>query len=223
MQNILRVAFSLSCLVLSSLVLSSGANALSIYGERSVIQRTSSSVQSSKLDKLYSEFRKKADYFGALAVDESGASVNAIWNLNSKDEAIRVALQMCKIDLSMNQVAGKCSLYAIAVPRGYNEDNTISSTLSKQFRRYQSKQEAGKFGAFAVAKGTPTYGNAWGYGSKRAAERRALRECEDAIFESHYGIPKRGRKNLKGVLALQYRANEKLNYHKCRIVHLSVP
>lgn len=220
----MRIRIFRSLFIISLALACSQAAALTIYDGGTQIQTMPSSVESEDIRKSFSQFKKSAAYFGAMSVNDGDKSAHGIWSLHSKDEAIKLALKMCQIHGSMRHLKGsKCSIYAVATPRGYKNDDTVSAKIGKEFRIYEQKQKPGKYGAFAVAKGGPTFGRSWGYPSKNTAAGRAKSECEKALFGKYYGIPKAGTKNISGYKAMQYRANERLNFNTCRIVHITSP
>ncbi len=163
-------------------------------------------------------FRNTKRYFGAFAINPQ--SDISFWtrDFSSLNAAKKSALKGCEIysknDENDNPAdTKKCLLHTISVPKGIsvNDDNAmgLSSSALKSFNgRYQSKQKANKFGAFAHNQG-PNFGMSWNYKSEAEARETALSYCEAGVARDRTQFDSEARAFAKST-----------GFDKCEIVHV---
>ncbi|PCD77914.1 hypothetical protein [Pseudothioclava arenosa] len=172
-----------------------------------------SRVQSAALRR----FRGKTGYFAAIAYHPVDTVDFWVWNIHSLETARRMAVGGCEaIAKDKNEDPKLCKLYASVIPKGLDPYEQKASGLSEAGLKeltgpYRRKQEAGRYGAFAIS-GMGDWGYTWNRRNKEDAIGSAIASCEAAADNAIAGWSVETRKKVN---------RAKLN--TCKVIHVTIP
>ncbi|WP_152610540.1 hypothetical protein [Leisingera sp. ANG-DT] len=195
---------------LCSLATSASAEEILLEGTRPKVTVHSAERLSGEIKRQFAYFRKNADFYGALYVNRAEDVAGEFWDTRNIALAKQSAQKSCRLK---SQDQSLCELYATVGPR--NPANGTGATLSQSgnrtFKKYQSLQKAGKFGAFATTGyGSPGY--SWGYSTEVEARASAIRGCESGLEKIY--------KNTSAHLVQNVMDKKR---DTCRVIHVSKP
>lgn len=139
--------------------------------------------------------RGNKQYFGAMYFNPFEDTAAFMTQFHSLESAKLAAKTSCQI--VSKERADQCQLYATVVPKSFSPETTQASGLgmhaySSYRGKYRSKQETGKYGAFAIS-GMSSFGYSFGYNSKEEAIDTALSYCQSDVARFMTRLGKDGR------------------------------
>jgi hypothetical protein len=131
--------------------------------------------------RIFTDFRSERSHFGAYARNIAEDTSYWVRNFSDLGKARAAALKGCDV-LSTSGVKGKCTIYAVMVPKGMDVSTTNARQLGREAAQvftgsYRSKQVEGRYGAFASSPSS-AYGTSWNWPNAAEARATALAYCE---------------------------------------------
>lgn len=136
----------------------------------------------------------RKQYFGAMYFNPTEDNAFAVTQYHSLENAKTAAKAGCEITSKNDD---QCKLYVTVVPKSFSPATTRASGLgmgaySLYVGKYRNKQEAGKYGAFAIS-GMANFGYSYAYDGKENATDTALTYCQSSVAKSMISLGKEGR------------------------------
>ena len=161
------------------------AEAVKIYKPSKSYVQLSKEKLGKDTKKRVSNFKSKAGYYGAVAVNISEDVGGSTWDYHSLEQAKNHALKSCK---AKSKSPANCILYAVSVPKGFAEGDSgfgISGFATKILTRGDLKKalKDDRYAAIAVS-GMWSWGWSTSNTSIEDARADALKWCRKASGES---------------------------------------
>ena len=161
-----------------------------------VIQYSNAKLQRDQRGLLrWLKSKSHKQYFGAMYINPTEDKAFAVTQFHSLESAKIAAKAGCRIESEHN--GDQCTLYATVVPKSLSPQTTKASGLGLRaysffVGKYRSKQQSGKYGAFAIS-GMSNFGYSYQYDTKAEAIDTALSYCQSNVAKFMTSLNKEGR------------------------------
>ena len=143
--------------------------------DRGLIQINSRIELKGDAKRAFGNFKKGAQFFGAMYVSADGTSANWYRNTLTITDARTAAKISCEID-----TGAPCVLYASIVPDVSDTEQgfyvPLSREMSDGWPDFKKRGDVGKYKAVAISR-IGAFGVSWGYPQPDQAVERAMMQC----------------------------------------------